>query len=123
MNEADIAFELVEIANELYAREASANSIDEAYHDTPYVDLCDRIVALAQKLKCQGVCYTIAMEGPNEFQKVAYTPTCRYGYIDCIGDPAYIKATYPDWYAKLVEGGCCFCETCIDGSDYDDEDK
>ena len=122
MTEADIAFELAEIANELYAREASANSIDEKYHDTPYVDLCDRIVALAQRLKCQG-CYTIAMEGPNEFQRVYYEPTCRYGCIDCIGDPAYIQATYPDWYARLVAQGALFCETCIDGSEYDDEDK
>ncbi len=66
---------------------------------------------------------TLAMEGEMRFQSVYYAPTCRYGYVDCIGDPAYIKATYPDWYAKLVEGGCCFCETCIDGSNYDDEDK
>lgn len=66
---------------------------------------------------------SVAMEGPNEFQRVYYKPTCRYGYIDCIGDPAYIKATYPEWYKKLVERGGEFCGNCENGDCYDDEDK
>ena len=119
MDNVDVAFELAEIANELFARESGANSIGEDYHDKPYTDLCDRIVALAKELKAQAPCYTIAMEGPNRFKKVGYTPKCRYGYTNCISDPAYIEATYPEWYKQIAE----FCVNCIDGDCYDDEDK
>ena len=34
-------------------------------------------------------------------KKLYYTPTCPRGYGDCIYDPAYIKATNPDWYREL----------------------
>lgn len=75
--------------------------------------------------------FTLAMEGPNEFQKVGYVPTCRHGCDDCIHDPAYIKATYPEWYAELYgpktpkeaaqdSRGCAMCK---EGELYDDEDK
>lgn len=61
----------------------------------------------------------------------AYNFTCRFGYEDCIHDPAYIKCHYPDWYQSLYgnktpeeasldpEG----CANCKNGEDYDDEDK
>lgn len=66
---------------------------------------------------------TLAMEGEQKFHSVYYEPTCRYGYVDCIGDPAYIKATYPEWYKELVERGGEFCGNCENGDCYDDEDK
>lgn len=74
---------------------------------------------------------TLAMEGSNKFASVEYTPTCRHGRDDCIHDPAYIKATYPEWYAELYgdltpkeaaqdSRGCAMCK---EGELYDDEDK
>lgn len=64
---------------------------------------------------------TIPMEGEGKFKYVFYKPLCQYGYDDCILDPGYIKATYPEWYKQL---GCpCKCEGCEDGDMYDDEDK
>ena len=30
-----------------------------------------------------------------------YKPTCPYGYLGCVNDPAYIKCYHPDWYKKL----------------------
>ena len=30
-----------------------------------------------------------------------YVPTCPFGMDDCVGDPAYIKYHYPDWYKEL----------------------
>lgn len=62
-----------------------------------------------------------------------YTPTCKYGYEDCVWDPAYIKYHHPDWYsrlygnispeeASLVPGHSCM--SCADNNFlYDDEDK
>lgn len=79
-----------------------------------------------------GLTKTLAMEGPEKHNWVYYKPTCKFGWDDCISDPAYIKATYPDWYkelygdmtpeeAALEDRGCCSCseEYCH----YDDEDK
>ena len=54
-------------------------------------------------------------------QETYYKPACKYGYCDCICDPMYIKNTYPEWYKKL---GCpTTCQDCVDGNQYDDEDK
>lgn len=75
---------------------------------------------------------TFCMEGPNRFKTVYYKPACQYSCEDCIMDPAYIKATYPEWYASLYgektpeeaateERSSCY--SCIDCSLYDDEDK
>lgn len=65
----------------------------------------------------------------------AYEPTCPCGYIDCVGDPAYIRWTNPKWWKeldmptscadlnygkpchKVDEDGNLYCEH------YDDEDK
>lgn len=68
---------------------------------------------------------------------VYYKPLCPRGYEDCVGDPAYIKATHPNWYHKLYgdktpeealeeEGGCLerFREDPqMEAYCYDDEDK
>ena len=53
-----------------------------------------------------------------------YNPVCPFGYDDCVWDPAYIKANYPEWYAKLYgdktpEEVGCDTNSCF----YDDEDK
>lgn len=58
--------------------------------------------------------------------------TCKFGFKDCVNDPGYIFANYPDWYKELYgdkdfyeaakdEEGCGMCtkEHC----QYDDEDK
>ena len=75
---------------------------------------------------------TLVMEGSDQFKTVAYKPTCRHGQEDCIHDPAYIKATYPEWYADLygdIEPECAAlyergCALCTDAHWlYDDEDK
>ena len=56
-----------------------------------------------------------------------YVPTCPYGYVDCISDPAYIRCYHPKWWEELgmpIECECadeyeegCSCRY------YDDEDK
>ena len=65
---------------------------------------------------------------PNQSKFKAYNPTCPLGYDDCIGDPAYIKYHYPEWYEKLygnktpeeaAEEDCSKRDTCC----YDNEDK
>lgn len=64
---------------------------------------------------------TVVMEGEEKFKYKFYEPLCKYGYSDCICDPAYIKTTYPEWYKEL---GCpTTCKQCEDGDCYDDEDK
>ena len=60
-----------------------------------------------------------------------YNPTCRFGNVDCIYDPAYILCNDEKWYHKLYgditpeeaaldEEGC---KLCLNGEHYDDEDK
>lgn len=70
---------------------------------------------------------TICMdEGPNQFETVKYRPTCVHGCTDCIWDPAYIYATYPNWYKRLYgesKPAEVTCENCANGERYDDEDK
>jgi hypothetical protein len=69
---------------------------------------------------------TLCMEGPNQFKTVSYKPTCPHGYTDCVWDPAYIHATYPNWYKKLCGDTLPKenpCEQCPNGERYDDEDK
>ena len=55
----------------------------------------------------------------------AYDPTCRFGYEDCIPDPAYIFCYHKEWYHELygdiLPQNVDSCE--CDGSDYDWEDK
>lgn len=59
----------------------------------------------------------------GHFETIYYKPSCKYKHNDCILDPAYIKATYPNWYKELNADGGCNCNSCINCSDYDDEDK
>lgn len=69
---------------------------------------------------------TICMEGENQFKKVNYKPCCKHGYDDCIYDPAYIHATYPEWYKKLYEDKLpteVTCNHCENGERWDNEDK
>lgn len=57
-----------------------------------------------------------------EYETPYYTSSCKYGYNDCICDPAYL--IFRGWGSKEVEeelvNGCTNCE---DGEWYDDEDK
>lgn len=107
----------------------------------PDVTVSDLIDTLKEKAadireeqkKLEGLARTLPMEGPNQFDWVYYKPTCTMGFDDCIHDPAYIKATYPDWYKELygdlsVENACCHEDSpCVDCTEhhcyYDDEDK
>ena len=68
------------------------------------------------------------MEGPNKFNWVDYTPTCKHKYEDCVWDPAYIQATYPEWYKKLfgdktpdqaAQEPLHSCDMCKDGQRFD----
>ena len=86
-----------------------------------------------EQKKLEGLVRTLAMEGPNQFDWVYYKPTCKFGYENCIHDPAYIYSTYPEWYKELYgdktpeeaatdeEEGCISCTE--DNCYYDDEDK
>lgn len=62
---------------------------------------------------------TICLQGKNRFKRVEYTPTCKFGIVDCVYDNAYIQATYPETYDKSN----CTCKYCIDADKYDNEDK
>jgi hypothetical protein len=67
---------------------------------------------------------TMVMEGPDRFKAAFYEPQCKCGFIDCIYDDAYIKATYPEWYEVLQQReGISTCDCCVQGDKYDDEDK
>lgn len=48
------------------------------------------------------------------FHDRGYIQTCKYGYDDCISDPAYLEH-------EGYESGNC--DGCKDGYWYDDEDK
>ena len=100
-------------------------------------ELLTKLEAKAAEIKKEidakaGLVKTLAMEGPNQFKDVYYRPTCKFGWDNCISDPAYIYATYPEWYERLYggldpetaakcEGGCSACTE--DNCHYDDEDK
>lgn len=57
-----------------------------------------------------------------------YNPTCKFGNMYCISDPAYIYHYHREWYHelygdKLPEELGDECEYCLNGEHYDDEDK
>ena len=57
---------------------------------------------------------------------ILQNPTaCKYGHLDCVLDPEYIREKYPEWFEQLYPGGDISnaCADCIDSSNYDDEDK
>lgn len=60
-----------------------------------------------------------ALITPTDFDN--YPRACKYGYLDCVCDPGYIRKHYPDWWKDL--GMPTTCDECKDGSGYDDEDK
>ena len=125
--------------DELYllTKEELLAEILMAEPSTPVSELLQKLEAKATEVKKEidakaGLVRTMAMEGPNKFKDVYYRPTCKFGCEDCIHDPAYIKATYPEWYERLYggldpetaakcEGGCSACTE--DNCYYDDEDK
>ena len=81
---------------------------------TPYVE---------EEMPSETICMD---EGANQFKTIKYRPTCVHGCTDCIWDPAYILATYPNWYKKLygdAKPEDVACENCKTGERYDDEDK
>lgn len=65
--------------------------------------------------------------GKNKIKKADYEPTCPYGYMDCVSDPAYIRAYHPKWWEEL--GMPTECESADEYEEgcscryYDDEDK
>lgn len=65
---------------------------------------------------------TLVMEGKNKFKTATYTPTCKYGFDDCVCDRSYIKATYPEWYEEIKQGKLT-CDVCENADKYDCEDK
>jgi hypothetical protein len=106
--------------------------------DVKVSDLIETLKAKAvdireEQEKLEGLVETMAMEGPDQFKSVYYRPTCKFGWDECIYDPAYIYSTYPDWYKSLYgdmtpeeaaskfKKSCCF--NCTNGDLYDDEDK
>ncbi len=115
--------------------------IDTILRSEPEVKVSDLIETLTKKAadireeqeKLEGLVETMAMEGPNQFKTIYYRPTCKFGWDDCIYDPAYIYSTYPEWYKSLYgdmtpeeaalkfKKSCCF--NCTNGDLYDDEDK
>lgn len=58
----------------------------------------------------------LTVEGTSISQE-PYEPTCKYGYSDCIFDPAYDEYYYDSTDDHPM------CKGCIDGNCYDDEDK
>ena len=56
-----------------------------------------------------------------------YTPSCPYGYEDCVSDPAYIRWNHPEWWEELgMPTECSKAKEYEEGCScryYDDEDK
>ena len=50
------------------------------------------------------------------YKSPGYEPTCKFGYDDCVNDPAYLRHT--GYYGKIYT-----CNCCTKGECYDDEDK
>lgn len=141
--------ELQDLSNELFKKAELRSHLDcltkerilftilTSKEDTPVSEIVKLLTdaadeVLAEQKKLEGLVKTLAMEGPNQFDWVYYKPTCKFGWDNCIHDPAYIKATYPEWYERLYgglspeaaakcEGGCTACTE--DNCYYDDEDK
>jgi hypothetical protein len=142
--------ELQDLSNELFKKAELRSHLDcltkerilftilTAKEDTPVSEIVKLLTdaadeVLAEQKKLEGLVKTLAMEGPNQFDWVYYKPTCKFGYENCIHDPAYIYSTYPEWYKELYgdktteeaaideEEGCVYCTE--DNCYYDDEDK
>lgn len=73
---------------------------------------------------CKPDIFEKTYESVDEYEPnpgIVYEPMCPYGNLDCVLDCNYIKTFYPDWYKEL--GNPTQCKECIDGNQYDDEDK
>ena len=110
--------ELQDLSNELLKKAELRRHLDHltkerilftiltSKEDTPVSEIVKLLTAaadevLAEQKKLEGLVKTLAMEGPNQFDWVYYRPTCKFGWDNCIHDPAYIYATYPEWYKEL----------------------
>lgn len=142
--------ELQDLSNELLKKAELRSHLDcltkerilftilTSKEDTPVSEIVKLLTeaadeVLAEQKKLEGLVKTLAMEGPNQFDWVYYKPTCKFGWDNCIHDPAYIYSTYPEWYKELYgdkspeeaavdeEEGCAHCTK--DNCYYDDEDK
>lgn len=142
--------ELQDLSNELFKKAELRSHLDcltkerilftilTSKEDTPVSEIVKLLTdaadeVLAEQKKLEGLVKTLAMEGPNQFDWVYYKPTCKFGWDNCINDPAYIYATYPEWYKELYgdkspeeaaadeDEGCAHCTE--DNCYYDDEDK
>ena len=58
--------------------------------------------------------------------KRSYTPVCPRGYLDCVCDPAYMKAYHPDSYKDLYgdiepqEAVKFFCKKSVENDTYEE---
>lgn len=79
---------------------------------------------------CEVCVHNAKAKLKDNFIDRGYIPACKYGYDDCIHDPALLLYDYDDcaWtkknytkeqLIKEIEEGC----SCEDGCNYDDEDK
>ena len=63
----------------------------------------------------------------NILYQLPYTPSCPYGYEDCVSDPAYIRWNHPKQWEELGMPTKCECadeyEEGCHCRYYDDEDK
>lgn len=63
----------------------------------------------------------------NILYQAPYTPSCPYGYEDCISDPAYKRWNHPKWWEELGMPTECECaneyEEGCSCRYYDNEDK
>ena len=76
MEDKEIAFELAEIANELYAREASNNCPNSDLRGISWNELCNKAILLAAKLKTPK---KVDME-------LCYKEGSHYSYCDSVYD-------------------------------------
>lgn len=52
-----------------------------------------------------------------------YEPTCPYGYVDCVYDPAYLREYNFDYWVECGMPTGCGESVCENGEWYDNEDK
>ena len=69
---------------------------------------------------------------PRQSLFMAYEPTCPFGMMNCISDPAYCKFYHPKYYEKwygdlspeeVIKKSCSSCVEWGYPKYYDDEDK
>ena len=84
------------------------------------------------KLHGEDQCFSCTRHPGMTDKYLSHPITCKFGFSDCIHDPGYIFANYPDWYEELYgnkdiadaakeKNGCGMCTE--KHCQYDDEDK